>query len=1452
MWWQAIRKRAVNFIRNLFKMSKIVRLFIGEREVDFKTTPDIFYNFTEEDLTNPTVVNNSFSKTITIEGTPNNNKIFGEFWHLDRYQVYGGITGVNFNPSKKTPFKLYVNGELYESGYVKLDAVRKNGNLIEYDVTLFGGLGEFFFDLSYNDDGDKLTLADLTYRLGGDADEFNFTINKETIKDAWIDKTPYCSDSYLWHYINFAPCYNGYPENLSADKCLVNFSGLTNTLSSSVESGGTTYSARNGWALGTLPDKLDEWGMRDLRSWAQRPVLRVKGMFEGIQRYAESKGYELDLDETFFRGSNPYYWDSWITLPLLSETNIAGTSSESGIETVPRINYKLTYNGWTNTRYRVVFEPSLPVGCSHIDMNVNLRLTVSSYSKQYMSGLTGNTLYTSANINGWDNPRAFGGIALQILCYDGEEILSSNVIGGSVCKILTSKVGNDYLKASEIGSTYWINWGSDYEYAFGDFVPQGDWYYDFSETIPFSFDFPTNTRAFVVSVIWVENIVSNSYQYRLGKLYTGTSLNYFIESGSSINTIGMYHDIAYALSDTTAIGYGSNESAGYSGAKLTKKALLSTEYTPAEYLLSYCKHFGLHFFKYPNDNVIHIMQRGTFYDWSGATVDMSEKIDTAEGLDISPLSFDAKWYNMELETVGGDFENKYENTYGRKYGIQRINTGYEFTAEEKNLFEDNIFRSAVDGVAKDKYYLAPVNVNDESVPYVVFQGLNYQLYAGTGSTTVNLDDRYGSVESKPLAKDKYYDGYFKPQFCDADRKSLDGKNVLVFFNGIRTMKNSEDKLIPYFITDDISDMGTLNSGKPCWIMTSSEFKSGGTRIAYSTSYLPSFTRDIMPELSSNYINWSWDFGQPKELFIPEAVSVSGGTIYGRFWKNYINDLYDVNTRIMRCQVLKDELKPSPELFRKFYWYGNALWRLNKIEDWNIATSDKGTAEFVKINNASAYASKVIDGEPEITLTVDPTSVPQSGGTVTGTINISNGGGWYFDGYPDYVTITPEQGRGNGSVSITIAPSLSASRIVSVTVFGGEYTTATAQIAQGVTGITVNPSTIAAFAAPMTTTLEITDVNNNGWSLTAPEWVTLSQDAGTGSAAITVNIAKNTGAEREGNIVLTNTTTSEVINIPVTQDEPVPATIAPSFISFSWIGGSNHLNVTDVSENGWTLDDTGTNWITLSATAGTGNAVIDIVAQQNDTEYQKSSILVFQDNTQSGSTNIPIYQNAYVDTPVSVSPTSISAGSAGQQTFLSITDESSHSWTVSAPSWITLGSASGTGNGQVLATIARNYDESGRTGNIIVTDVRTSGTTAVTVTQQAAEPVPPSYNCHLNLTYGDVHAPEAGNWDYMLYYSFSGEHPVGEGFAMANIGGVLLYPGSPWNPSQESNWEIYQPFSGDISDTSGIDIPESFKGQTIYLQVELGSGDLGYAVESPTVSVTIPLSGGEVNVTIPQI
>ena len=146
-------------------MYQDVRLFIGDKEVELSADPKLLLNFKETELHNPTIVKNYFTKTIEIEGTNANNDIFGQIWNLDRYQYYGS-GGAGFNPIKKAPFQLFVGGDLYEKGYVKLDNVVRANNSITYSITLFGGLGDFFYNLSYDQDNEsdvKKTLIPCRY-----------------------------------------------------------------------------------------------------------------------------------------------------------------------------------------------------------------------------------------------------------------------------------------------------------------------------------------------------------------------------------------------------------------------------------------------------------------------------------------------------------------------------------------------------------------------------------------------------------------------------------------------------------------------------------------------------------------------------------------------------------------------------------------------------------------------------------------------------------------------------------------------------------------------------------------------------------------------------------------------------------------------------------------------------------------------------------------------------------------------------------------------------------------------------------------------------------------------------------------------------------------------------------------------------------------------------------------
>jgi hypothetical protein len=171
-------------------MRKNIKLFIANKEVDCSEGISLPMTYTVEDFQNPTIVKNSFSKTISIPGTKNNNKIFGEIYKLDRFLHIkeGNFSGVYFDPSKRVDFGIYNNDYLVESGYMQLNSISIKQAVITYNITLYGGLGDFFYGLKYKEDGTIRTLADLQYFVTDEdgntlpADtELNFYINKDFV-----------------------------------------------------------------------------------------------------------------------------------------------------------------------------------------------------------------------------------------------------------------------------------------------------------------------------------------------------------------------------------------------------------------------------------------------------------------------------------------------------------------------------------------------------------------------------------------------------------------------------------------------------------------------------------------------------------------------------------------------------------------------------------------------------------------------------------------------------------------------------------------------------------------------------------------------------------------------------------------------------------------------------------------------------------------------------------------------------------------------------------------------------------------------------------------------------------------------------------------------------------------------------------------------------------------------
>lgn len=298
-------------------MRRKVSLYIADRLVDLDDQSFILFNYTMEDLSNPTIVRNSFSQQVTLKGTPNNNRIFGDIFRLDRVTQYGdAYTGAFFDVTRKTPFTIYNEmSEIVESGYLKLDEVSRNGKMVEYKVTLYGGLGSFFYGLSYREDGIPMTLADLRYKMpNGEftrvAGHFGQVGGYSMLQDCWsylADPDGYDINEYdCWwaNIINFAPCYNGLPDKFSADKALVTSASYANMPSMTAKSGASSN-------LMVMANKHTEWEMKDLRWYLQRPIVSVKALFDAVCDSENNGGWNVSalFDESLL--------NAWITLPLI-------------------------------------------------------------------------------------------------------------------------------------------------------------------------------------------------------------------------------------------------------------------------------------------------------------------------------------------------------------------------------------------------------------------------------------------------------------------------------------------------------------------------------------------------------------------------------------------------------------------------------------------------------------------------------------------------------------------------------------------------------------------------------------------------------------------------------------------------------------------------------------------------------------------------------------------------------------------------------------------------------------------------------------------------------------------------------------------------------------------------------------------------------------------------------
>lgn len=944
-------------------MKKNLKLYIGNELVELSSESVISLNYALEDTTNPTIVKNLFSRSVDIPGTPQNNRIFGRFYDLTRRVSLSTtkVTGIGFNPLKRTPFSLYVNSELVEQGYIQLNKVaRRKGGIAWYTITLFGGLGDFFYNLMYDENGEKRTLASLDFGIDGatsvDA-EMDFIISKDRVNRSWnaLGDDRNSIDEVITHI----PAYNGVPSDFDAEHALINTRDSQLKLPTSLSSGGKSYSPYNGYGLVEFPSSLDEWETRDLRSYLQRPALSLRALINAIKNPANNGGYTVNLDSSFFSEYNSLFQYAYITLPMLKTTEretpiteIAISSSESG------------YIGGVNKVY--LTEISLGdcsvagfPNASKVTVNIPISLQIDAINKS-VNDLYVDCAYQYKGSDGYFHTQMLdSAIVARVIVKDGDEVVAVSQ------NVAFSHYGR-YAKG----------WETDYNPSnypqVGIANVKGHFVKNSAANSSFAFLDDKGNNTFPIVAEFVKgthnNITCSIQIYRAYRVelsgYTTPDIFYvaseFQSLSPNLSAIETVSNLATTLIAPDGMVSISEEDLPTisTGTKITKQLLLSGTHSPADYLLSYAKLFGLRFIKDATSKTITVTSKY----FKNNIVDISDRIDVGSDIEIVPNVFDTKFMRLALEMPDTYLASKYRSEHGVDYGQKRIDTAYEFNNETKDVYSGNVFKHAVPCRAISRLFYNYQNSDGNVVHPPIADNPKYSLFLkttteGIKNTSVELDSNVYIDSAKTIRLNAIAGYDTMPKMCyfgisDGQREPVDIANNLVIYCGNFTPTDINGNNITYWLTDDLAEMVTLN-GKPCYLLTESPTASNGTTVAIKRTSLPLFL-SMRLVAQNNTITASFDFAVPKESFIGDVTYNESVTLYSRYWERLYTDRIDVDTRKVIAMVNLAGFRVSAEMLRVFYYFDGCYWLLNKIMDYNPAVGGLTKCEFIKVKDISNY------------------------------------------------------------------------------------------------------------------------------------------------------------------------------------------------------------------------------------------------------------------------------------------------------------------------------------------------------------------------------------------------------------------------------------------------------------------------------------------------------------------
>lgn len=961
-----------------------ISLFVNGNKVDIVNNEEfsqqfaITYSFS--DLYEPDKVTDSYSKSITLPGTANNNAIFGHIWKIDSNNIE------QFNASQLSNFELYLNNELWQSGTAQLTEITRSNNTYTYKVTLFGTVTKvmsMLLNSDIDDESNKL-LRSLKY-----PSKLRHTLNDNMLYMMW-NSSYHNGIINLNDYMNYVPCQNGLYDNFDSSKTLTpawpwltgNKTGqdtehpyLTCTPVVYTE---TNYGSTNGNNHITIASsgdqEFDEYSLQQWRVEYQRPAMRMNKLIEQIVKDASTDA-SINLDSDFFNINNPYWYNTYLTLSQYTTESDEGEINANITNTITKYvdintdtlswDLKFEQTDGNVTLFdadssTVVYYGALS-GTKKLSIEFMIKVSVLSdvklekgqyanapyYMNGYFTGTIGNNLENNKwtrrtwNVTAIANSGAYSASSSPFTngAYDSSihsGIYGYNYIYGTHWKYVYN--GWPY----ETYNNNYPNYPYQYTTTNGDvrstwksYQPTNDPNYYWK---PFKLDIDlsslndTGTLTIRISNIDHRFIALNDGMVvRANKtLPVLISIKGITAAPSGTSSLNNYYPYNYGytgigahVSYNTAIRSGDNYGGTYSGiapSVVTTDDMFDTTTTQGEILLNYTKLCGLLYDTDSHGNIT-IMSRNKYFT-NYKIIDWTDKVDLSKDYTIKPIPFNTRY--LEMKYKGGDtyYEKKYSSEFGLEYGEKKINTGYAFNSQTTQLL-DSIFTNTVMASEPRYDYWTEFRYVGKEVPenYFGFIKKGWELPAFS------------------------YPCYFTK---DGDKKNKSDAKYSLLFNAGKK-ENAGHITIDSSIM--LSEDASVNGGQFCWVSPI----TGGNIPAFEhlfrhTDYTPNFT--------THYDNYSWDIGYPRISYEGETTSSypSGSTVYSRFWEEYISEIYNVKNKILTCYVKLSWVDILNFSFKNFVTINGVLYHPNKLINVNPLSDDPIQVELIQVQNIDAYTN----------------------------------------------------------------------------------------------------------------------------------------------------------------------------------------------------------------------------------------------------------------------------------------------------------------------------------------------------------------------------------------------------------------------------------------------------------------------------------------------------------------